>query len=93
MTIRIKIRERKWIGHGFSQSIGTIDKTELDWNHQGNRTRGRPRNTIEKEASKFGKTSDKTGRKPYAPEELMMMLFQFKIMQTVVGKFTRIQCE
>ena len=45
--INLEIRKRKfrWIGHTFRQEDGEISKAALFWNPQGNRKRGRPRNS------------------------------------------------
>jgi hypothetical protein len=56
--INLKIRKRKfrWIGHTLRKEDGEIPKAALLWNPQGNRKRGRPRNSwrrlVIKEAGK-----------------------------------------
>jgi hypothetical protein len=45
--INLEIRKRKfgWIGHTLRKDDGEIPKAALPWNPQGNRKRGRPRNS------------------------------------------------
>jgi hypothetical protein len=45
--INLEIRKRKfrWIGHTLRKEDGEIPKVALLWNSQGNRERGRPRNS------------------------------------------------
>jgi hypothetical protein len=45
--INLEIRKRKfrWIGHMLRKEPGEIPKAALLWNPQGNRKRGRPRNS------------------------------------------------
>jgi len=45
--INVEIRKRKfrWIGHTLSKEDGEIPKATQLWNSQGNRKRGRPRNS------------------------------------------------
>jgi hypothetical protein len=45
--INLEIRKRKcrWIGHTLRKEDGEIPKAALFWNPQGNRKRGRPRNS------------------------------------------------
>jgi hypothetical protein len=45
--INVEIRKRKfrWIGHTLRKEDGEIPKAALHWNPQGNRKRGRPRNS------------------------------------------------
>ena len=45
--INLEIRKRKfrWIGHTLRKDDGEIPKAALLWNPQGNRNRGRPRNS------------------------------------------------
>ena len=60
--IKFEIKKRKWnwIGHTLRKDNGSIEKTALDWNPQGNRRRGRPkqtwRRTVAEEIEKEGKT-------------------------------------
>jgi len=50
---QIKRRRCNWIGTTLRKETGAVEKTALDWNRQGYRTRGRPkrtwRRTIERE--------------------------------------------
>jgi len=41
----IKRRKWKWMGHTLHKETGATEKTEVDWNHQGYRRRGRPKKT------------------------------------------------
>ena len=56
--INVDIRKRKfrWIGHTLRKEAGEIPKSALFWNPQGNRKRGRPRNSwrrsVKKEAGR-----------------------------------------
>ena len=45
--INLEIRKRKfrWIGHTLRNKDGEIPKAALHWNPQGNRKRGRPKNS------------------------------------------------
>ena len=45
--INLEIRNRKfrWIGHTLRKVDGEIPKAALHWNPQGNRKRGRPKNS------------------------------------------------
>ena len=45
--INLEIRKRKfrWIGHTLRKEDGEIPKATLHWNPQGNRKRGRPKNS------------------------------------------------
>jgi len=60
--IELEIRQRKWgwLGHNLRQPPGDIAKAALEWNPQGNRSRGRPRTiwrrTILEEIRQQGKT-------------------------------------
>jgi len=42
---QIKRRKWNWIGHTLLKETGAIEKTALDWNPQGYRSRGRPKRT------------------------------------------------
>ena len=46
-NINLEIRKRKcrWIGHTLRKEDGEIPKAALDWNPQGNKKRGRPKNS------------------------------------------------
>ena len=60
--IKFEIKKRKWnwIGHTLRKDNGLSDKTALAWNPQGNRRRGRPkqtwRRTVAEEIEEEGKT-------------------------------------
>lgn len=41
----IRTRKWKWIGHTLRKSENNITRQALDWNPQGQRKRGRPKNT------------------------------------------------
>jgi hypothetical protein len=65
-TRRYKFRNKKkkfrWIGHTLRKEDGEISKAALLWNPQGNRKRGRPRNSwrrsvIKKEGRSWNKLS------------------------------------
>ena len=43
--LRNKKRKFRWIGHTLRKEDGEISKAALFWNPQGNRKRGRPRNS------------------------------------------------
>ena len=45
--INLEIRKRKfrWIGHTLRKEDGEVSKAALLWNPQGNRKRGRPKNS------------------------------------------------
>jgi len=42
---QIKRRKWNWIGQTLRKETDAIEKTALDWNHQGYRRRGRPKRT------------------------------------------------
>jgi hypothetical protein len=44
--VNLEIRKRKfgWIGHTLRKEYGAIPKVALQWNPQGSRKRGRPKN-------------------------------------------------
>ena len=52
--INVEIRKRKfrWIGHTLRKEDGEIPKAALLWNPQGNRKRGRPRNSWRRSVNK-----------------------------------------
>ena len=60
ITIEIKRRKWNWIGHTIRKDYKTVERMALDWNPQGSRARGRPRNTwkrtVLEEIAKEGKT-------------------------------------
>jgi hypothetical protein len=60
ITVEIKRRNWRWIGHTLRKPDGAIEKDALEWNPQGVRKRGRQkktwRKTIEEEAMEVGKT-------------------------------------
>jgi len=45
MSMQIKRRKWKWIGHRLRKGNEAIEREALDWNPQGKRRRGRPRHT------------------------------------------------
>ena len=53
-VINVEIRKRKfrWIGHTLRKEDGEILKSVLFWNPQGNRKRGRPRNSSRRSVNK-----------------------------------------
>jgi hypothetical protein len=53
-VINVEIRKRKfrWIGHTLRKEDGEILKRVLFWNPQGNRKRGRPRNSWRRSVNK-----------------------------------------
>jgi hypothetical protein len=55
-----------WIGHTLRKEAGAIEKTVIDWNHQGYRRRGRPkrtwRRTIEDEIRNTGRSWNEVKR-------------------------------
>ena len=57
---QILCRRWRWIGHTLRRPDSNIAKRALRWNPQGQRKRGRPRNTwrreVESDASKLGKS-------------------------------------
>ena len=56
----ITTRKWRWIGHTLRKKITNVTHHALEWNPQGNRKRGRPKNTwrrdLSHEAKKIGKT-------------------------------------
>ena len=62
VEVNLEIRERKWrwLGHTLRKPNDAIEKKALEWNPQGVRRRGRPRETwrrtLEKEAKERNKT-------------------------------------
>jgi len=45
INIEICKRKFRWMGHTLRKEVGVIPKAPLLWNPQGNRKRGRPRNS------------------------------------------------
>jgi hypothetical protein len=43
ITVEIKRRKWRWIGHTLRKPDGAIEKAALEWNPQGVRKRGRPK--------------------------------------------------
>jgi len=62
IEIHIKRRKWNWIGHTLRKEARAIEKTALDWNHQGYIRRGRPkrmwRRTAEDEIRNIGRLWD-----------------------------------
>jgi hypothetical protein len=60
ISIQIKRRKWNWIGHTLRKGHDTIEGEVLDWNLQGQRKRGRPKQTLRRsvhsEALGEGKT-------------------------------------
>jgi len=53
---QLKRRKWRWIGHTMRKQPGSISRSSLHWNPQGQRTRGRPRTTWRREVeSEMGK--------------------------------------
>jgi hypothetical protein len=45
IAIQIKRRKLLWMGHTLRKPAGSIEKSVLDWNPQGARRRGHPKET------------------------------------------------
>ena len=45
ISVQIRRRKRKWIGHTLRKGQDTIQREVMDWNPQGQRKRGRPKQT------------------------------------------------
>jgi hypothetical protein len=45
ISVQIRRREWNWIGHTLRKGHDTIEREVLDWNPQGQRRRGRPKQT------------------------------------------------
>lgn len=62
VQVKMQIRERKWrwLGHTLRKPDGTIEKRALEWNPQGARRRGRPRETWRRTILKEAKEANKT---------------------------------
>ena len=45
INLEIRTRKSRWIGHTLRKEDGKIPKATLHWNPQGNRKRGRPKNS------------------------------------------------
>jgi len=60
ISIQIKRRKWNWIGHTLRKGHDTIEREVLDWNPQGQRKRGRPKQTwrrsVHSEALEEGKS-------------------------------------
>jgi hypothetical protein len=59
ISIQIKRRKWNWIGHTLRKGNEAIEKEPLDWNRQGKRRRGRPKQTwrsVHNEALEEGKS-------------------------------------
>ena len=66
MSMQIKRRKRKWIGHTLRKGNEAIEREALDWKPQGKRRRGRPRHTwrrtVNSEALEKGKSWNEVKR-------------------------------
>jgi len=51
-NLEIRKRKFRWIGHTLRKEDGEIPKAALLWNPQGNRKRGRPRNSWKRSVTK-----------------------------------------
>jgi hypothetical protein len=62
----IRMRKWQWISHTLKNGAESTEKQALDWNLQGARRRGRPKQkwkrTVLEEAGKCGKTWSKVKR-------------------------------
>ena len=60
ISIQIKRRKWNWIGHTLRKGQDTIEREVMDWNPQGQRKRGRPKQTwrrsVHNEALREGKS-------------------------------------
>ena len=59
ISIQIKRRKWNWRGHTLTKGHDTIEREALDWNPQGQRKRGRPKQTqrsVHSEALREGKS-------------------------------------
>ena len=56
----IRSRKWKWIGHTIQKNDNNVTKKALDWNPQGHRKRGRPKNTWRRGLTTELKKIDKT---------------------------------
>ena len=86
--VNLEIRKRKfrWIGHTLRKEDGEIPKAALHWNPQGNRKRGRPKNSWRRSVIKKAGTSwnelrffaetevEKTHRQPMLLEGTMDLI-------------------
>jgi hypothetical protein len=58
--LQTKKRKWKWVGHTIRKDENAVERTALDWNHQGTRKRGRPKKTwrrsVMEEAQREGRT-------------------------------------
>ena len=65
VTLQIRMRKWRWIGHSLGNGNESIEKQALDWNPQETR-KGRPRETSKRtvleEAVKWGKTCSEVKR-------------------------------
>ena len=64
LDLTIRTRRWKWIGHTLRKANSNITKQALEWNPQGQRKRGRPKNTwrrgLTSDLRKIGKTWGET---------------------------------
>jgi len=58
VSVLIRVRRWRWLGHGLRKSPDNISRTALTWAPEGKRRRGRPRETwrrtVERERNKVG---------------------------------------
>ena len=52
MSVQIKQKKFRWLGHTLRKDNDDITKYSLVWNPQGQRKRGRPKNTWRRETEK-----------------------------------------
>ena len=60
MEVQIRRRKWRWIGHTLRKQPSSITKQALDWNPQGKRKQGRPKETWKRSLMKELKTSNLT---------------------------------
>jgi hypothetical protein len=63
--IDLQIRKRKWgwLGHTLQKASNDIARQALEWNPQGKRGRGRPKNTWQRTVLEEAQGINKTGRR------------------------------
>ena len=75
----IQRRRWRWLGHTLRKPRSCIGRQALNWNPQGQRKRGRPRNTwwreLEKDIKRTGYTWKQLERIPQETGELVLLAY------------------
>jgi len=83
--LRNKKRKFRWIGHTLRKEDGEISKAALFWNPQGNRKRGRPRNSWRRSVIKdAGRSWNELSRKTEVERTHRQPMFLEGMMDSII---------